>query len=78
MLNNIISKVYSRLEKVFLLTNEIRGSNNLMKTKRGPTFKGMKFNYDKNMNCINNCDGVYNDDLLRNEVSDLDGGGGGV
>ena len=75
-LNNVISKVFDRLEKVFSLINEGKGSNDLVESKHGLKYERLKFDHLKNIwyqkeAVIDFSDGIVAEDNVNN---DDDGG----
>ena len=54
------------------LINDEKGRNNLVKTKRGVKHKGIKFDFNKNIEYINDCDGVDDEDLEKDNDDDVE------
>ena len=75
-LNNVISKVFDRLEKVLCLINDGWGSNNLVENKRGLKYEGLKFDYLKNIMYHKKAViGFVDDIIVDNNVDSNDDGG---
>ena len=55
-LDDCICKIFNRLERVLILTNEGEGGNDLVESKRGKSNKDIKFDYELNSDLMQRAD----------------------